>query len=149
MYSTDRTDGQRSARRMINCVSNYLTDPVRRALAHSGLIDITTTGRRTGLPRRIEIVFHVFDGRIYISGLPRADRRRSWLANLERQPTFTFHLKGPIRADLPATARVITDPDERARVMSRIIESAWHGQNLAAMVAHSPLVEVTVDGVAA
>ena len=41
---------------------------VRRALRHGQSIDITTTGRRTGLPRRIEIVFHNFDGRLYIIG---------------------------------------------------------------------------------
>lgn len=41
---------------------------IANALAHGDLIDITTTGRRTGLPRRIEIVYHVIDGRIYISG---------------------------------------------------------------------------------
>lgn len=130
-------------------MSNYPDDPIRRALAHGGLIDITTTGKRSGQPRRIEIVYHVFDGRVYISGMPRADRRRSWLVNLERNPHFTFHLKRGVRADLPATARVITDPQERLAVMRRIIESAWHGQNLAAMVAYSPLIEVTFEAVAA
>jgi deazaflavin-dependent oxidoreductase (nitroreductase family) len=125
-----------------------LPEPVRRALSHPGLIDITTTGRRTGEPRRIEIVYHVFDGRIYISGMPRA-RRRSWLANLEANPRMTVHLKrGPV-ADLPGTARVITDPEERHAVMARIIASAWHDQDLQTMVAQSPLIEVTVEGLAA
>jgi hypothetical protein len=43
---------------------------VRRALASDRTIDITTTGRRSGQPRRIEIWFHNLGGRIYISGLP-------------------------------------------------------------------------------
>lgn len=126
-----------------------VTDQIRRALAHPNVIDITTTGRRTGQPRRIEIVYHVFDGRIYISGTPRADRRRSWLANLERDPRLTVHLKTGIHADLPATARIVTDPDERRTIMRRIIETAWHRLDLETMVAHSPLIEVIVEGLAA
>lgn len=126
-----------------------MNEQVRRALAHPGLIDITTVGRQTGQPRRIEIVYHVFDGRIYISGMPRADRRRSWLANLEAEPRLTIHLKkGPV-ADVPATARIITKPEERRAVMARIIASAWHNQDLEQMVAHSPLIEVTVPALAA
>ena len=30
----------------------------------------TNTGQKTGTARRIEIVFHNIDGRIYISGIP-------------------------------------------------------------------------------
>src|SRR5659263_442474 len=96
-----------------------MDDTIRRALAHGHTIDITTTGRKTGIPRRIEIVFHNFDGRLYISGLPRADRRRGWLVNLVAHPAFTFHLKGAAAADLPATARELTDPAERRSVRTR------------------------------
>jgi hypothetical protein len=39
-----------------------MNESVRQALGHGGTIDITTIGRKTGLPRRIEIVFHNFDG---------------------------------------------------------------------------------------
>lgn len=126
-----------------------ITDSIRRALAHPNVIDISTIGRQTGLPRRIEIVYHVFDGRIYISGTPRADRRRSWIANLERDPHLTVHLKTGMHADLPATARIITDPDERRTIMRRIIETAWHRLDLETMVAHSPLIEVAIEGLAA
>jgi len=120
-------------------------DPIRRVYLRGDVIDITTTGRRTGQPRRIEIVYHVIDGRIYISGSPRADRRRSWLANLESNPRFTFHLKRRSRVDLRASARIIEDPAERRSIMGQIIATAWHNQNLEAMVAYSPLIEVTFD----
>ena len=67
-------------------------------------------------------------------------------------PAFTFHLKGnagtPV-ADLPATARVITDEAERREVFGKIIESAWHQQDLETMVRESPLIEVTFDELAA
>ena len=33
-------------------------------------IDITTVGRRSGIPRRIEVWFHRVDGHWYITGVP-------------------------------------------------------------------------------
>jgi len=120
-------------------------DPIRAALSRGGTIDITTIGRRSGLPRRIEIVFHRFDGRIWISGIP-SRRKRAWLSNLEADPRLTLHLKGPIAvADLAATARVVTDPEERRSVLARVA-AAWRRTDLDRMVEQSPLVEVTVDG---
>jgi hypothetical protein len=120
-------------------------DPqIARALAHGHAIDITTTGRLTGAARRIEIVFHNLDGRIYISGIPNPHRQRAWLRNLAANPSFTFHLKGPIVADLPATARVITDPIERRPILERIAR-IWH-RDPETMLAHSPLIEVAIDG---
>src|SRR5258708_13639513 len=86
-------------------------------------IDIPTTGREPGLPRRLEIVFHNVGGRIYISGIP-SPRRRSWLANLEADPHLTFHLKGKVRADLPATARVIDEEKERRGILPPL-PRAW------------------------
>lgn len=117
----------------------------RRLLARGGLIDITTTGRRTKRPRRIEIVFHNIDGRIFISGMPRADRKRAWIVNLEADPHMTVHLKGPLGADLPATARVVTEPSERRTVAEWIVRHAWPRMNVEAMAAYSPMIEVTLD----
>jgi len=118
---------------------------IKDALARNGVVDITTTGRKTGRPRRIEIVYHVIGGRIFISGMPRADRKRAWLWNLESEPKFTFHLKRGITADLPATARVITDPAERRVVLEEVARN-WRRTDVDFMVAHSPLVEVTIEG---
>jgi deazaflavin-dependent oxidoreductase (nitroreductase family) len=125
-----------------------MDDGVRLALARGGVIDITTTGRRSGRPRRIEIVFHRFDGRIYISGTPRADHTRAWLLNLAADPHFTFHLKGSVRADLPATARIVTDEAERRAIFGRIVK-VWRGQDVETMTRYSPLIEVTIDDKAA
>jgi deazaflavin-dependent oxidoreductase (nitroreductase family) len=118
-------------------------DQVRAALSRGGTIDITTTGRQTGLPRRIEIVFHRIDGRIWISGIP-SSRTRSWIANLRADPRLTIHLKGPTSADLPATARIIEDETERRRILDRVAR-AWRRTDLDRMVADSPLIEVTID----
>ena len=98
-----------------------MDDSIQRALRRGHTIDITTTGRRTGQPRRIEIVFHNIDGRIFITGSP-SRRTRGWIHNLEADSHLTFHLKRTVRADLPATARVITDPAERLFVEVEPIE---------------------------
>jgi deazaflavin-dependent oxidoreductase (nitroreductase family) len=123
-----------------------MDDAIRRALEQGGVIDITTTGRRSGRPRRLEIVYHVIGGRIYISGRPNPQRRRSWLANLEAHPGFTFHLKSGAKADLPATARIVTDEAERRAILEHVAR-AWRRTDLEAMVLDSPLVEVSIEGV--
>lgn len=118
-------------------------DRVRAALSRSqSVIDITTTGRKSGRPRPIEIVMHNIDGRLYISGMPRRERR-SWLANLDANPNFTVHLKRGIQADLPATAREITDPTERRQVLQGVARH-WNRHDVDIMVRYSPLVEVTL-----
>jgi len=116
-------------------------DSIQDALARGQTIDITTTGRRTGKARRIEIVFHNIDGRIYISGQPRPGKR-DWLRNLEADPHLTFHLKGRTRADLPALARVIDDVSERRQVLPHVAR-AWNRTDVDRMVRESPLIEVT------
>jgi deazaflavin-dependent oxidoreductase (nitroreductase family) len=121
-----------------------LDDRVRGALARGGTIDITTIGRKSGKPRRLEIVFHNIDGRIYISGTPTPNRR-SWLANLEANPRFTFHLKGAVRADLPARARIIEDEAERRRILAGVARN-WRRTDVDRMVIQSPLIEVVLDG---
>jgi deazaflavin-dependent oxidoreductase (nitroreductase family) len=123
-------------------------DPIQAALSRGGVIDITTTGRASGEPRRIEIVFHRIDGRMWISGMPSA-RRRSWIANLAENPRLTVHLKGPNAvADLPATARIVDDLTERRTILERVAR-AWRRTDVDRMVAQSPLIEVILDDRAA
>ena len=126
-----------------------MDDDVRDALERGRpLIDITTTGRRTGEQRRIEIVYHRIGGRIYISGSPVAERTRGWLLNLTDDPHFTFHLKGRVAADLPATARIITDDAERRTVFAEIVK-VWDNQDVETMTLYAPLIEVTLEDEAA
>ena len=122
-----------------------MDEAIRRALARGQVIDITTIGRRTGEARRIEIVFHVFGGRIYISGMP-SRRTRSWIHNLRAEPNFTVHLKGPdSTADLPATARIITDEAERRRILEQVAR-VWRRTDVDQMVRFAPLIEVAIAG---
>ncbi len=123
---------------------SQLDERVQGALARGGVIDITTLGRQSGRPRRLEIVFHNIDGKVYISGIP-SPTRRAWLANLEAHPELTFHLKGAVRADLPARARIIDDEAERRRVLASVARN-WKRKDLETMVRQSPLIEVSFEG---
>jgi deazaflavin-dependent oxidoreductase (nitroreductase family) len=124
-----------------------MDEAIERALSGRFYIDITTTGRRTGQPRRIELAIHNFDGRLFISGQP-SPRKRGWIANLEANPHLTVHGKEPGHAmDLAATARVIDDEAERRPIIARVA-AAWRRQDVDRMVAMSPLIEVMIDPVA-
>lgn len=119
---------------------------IRTALDHNQIIDLTTTGRRSGQPRRIEIFLHNLDGRLVISGMPRPGRTRAWIHNVAADPRVTLHLKGPhVVADVAGTARVITDPAARRAILEGVARN-WKRTDLDEMVAHSPLIEVTVPG---
>ena len=118
-------------------------------------IDITTTGRRSGQSRRIEIVFYRLGDDVYLSGIP-APKPRDWLLNLAARSQFTFHLKHGVTADLPATATVIVDPAERRRVLAVFVEefnrrrdpeSPWPEALLDEWVKRSPLVKVTLEDI--
>lgn len=118
-----------------------MDEKIRQALVHGRTIDITTTGRESRQPRRIEIWFHNLDGEIYITGTPG---KRGWYANLLAQPAFTFHLKEGVVADLAARAIPITDPAERRAVLARLLRNLGRpNSDLSAWVAGSPLVRVT------
>lgn len=122
-----------------------LAEAIRRVLRHGQTVDITTTGRRSGEPRRIEISLHSFGGRLYISGMP-SPRTRAWLHNLRADPRMTLHLKQLVQADLPATAREITDEGERREVLAKVAR-VWR-RDPEPMVRFSPLIEVSVEGFA-
>jgi hypothetical protein len=112
---------------------------VRQALANDRTIDIITTGRSSGLPRRIETWFYRVGDEIYLTGSPG---RRDWYANLLANPDFTFHLKRSVAADLPARATPITDPVERRAIFERILADLGGSQDLEAWLADSPLMAV-------
>src|SRR5687767_8612211 len=98
--------------------STTLKSAIREALGTDRTIDITTIGRSSGQPRRIETWFYRVGDQFYLTGSPG---RRDWYANLLSNPEFTFHLKHSVVADLPARATPITDPDERKTILSRIL----------------------------
>ena len=125
-----------------NMLEAAVDEQVAKALAQDRVIDITTTGRKTGQPRRIEIWFHRWQGRYFITGSPG---RRSWYANLLANPTFTFHLKESMQADLPARARPILGGGERQEILAGLLQNMDRIDALDEWVTKSPLVEVTFE----
>lgn len=111
------------------------------ALHRSQVVDLTTTGRRTGEARRIEIFLHDLDGRLFVSGMPRPEKR-AWLRNVEADPHVVVHLKRGVRADVPALARAVDDPEER-RPLIEAAAARWGRTDVELMMAQSPLIEIT------
>ena len=88
--------------------------------------DVTTTGRKSGRPHRIEIWFAVGGDAIYlISGNGES---ADWYRNLVADAAVTVDLGGETRSGL---ARVVTDADER-RQMGEVLGakySSWQGDS--------------------
>lgn len=117
-----------------------MTDEITAALESDRTIDITTTGRRSGQPRRLEIWFHNVNGRIFITGMPG---RRGWYANLLADPRFTFHLKDSVQADLAAIAHPVVAEGEKRDVLEVLLPRLGYLDRLDRWLTASPLVEVT------
>jgi deazaflavin-dependent oxidoreductase (nitroreductase family) len=114
---------------------------VRDELADDPTVDITTTGRRSGSPRRVEIWMLDVDGQYFITGTPGP---RDWLANLRADPNLLVHLKRRAHVDLPARGVPVTDPATRRRVLEHLSARWYRGQSpLDELVATAPMVEVT------
>jgi deazaflavin-dependent oxidoreductase (nitroreductase family) len=121
-----------------------LSEATEAALNDSQVIDLTTTGRRSGQLRRIEIFLHSDHDQLFISGMPRADRIRDWIFNIEADPNVVIHLKQSVVADVPAKARVVTDPKER-RPLIEAAARRWGRTDVPEMLRYSPLIVLTVD----
>lgn len=123
-----------------------MDDTIRRAIDGGLTCDITTRGRRSGRPSRIEIWYFVVGGTVYLTGTPGP---RDWYANLLADPQLTFHVKQGAQADLAARAAPILDPAERRRVMGAVMaQNRWFQTqpfDLDAWVAGSPLVAVLFE----
>ena len=113
---------------------------VADALPPTGTCELSTVGRRSGRPRRVEIWYVVVDGQIVVTGTPGA---RHWLANLRDDPEAVLHLRDPQR-DLAVRATEVVESAARRRVA----EEAWRLQpwyaeqpySLEQWVADSPMV---------
>ncbi|MFZ0013686.1 MAG: nitroreductase/quinone reductase family protein [Acidimicrobiia bacterium] len=110
-------------------------------LASHQTIELTTTGRRTGKPRRIEIWWFRVDGRFVVTGTPG---RRDWLANVLADPRVIVHVDG---LDIGARAVVIDDEELRRRFFTRPATS-WYAEQagLDRLVETAPMVEVELQG---
>ena len=118
-----------------------MDEKVRDSLLRGGVIDITTTGRKTGEARRKEIRIHNVDGQLYLSGAPG---KRDWYANLLANPQFQVHLKRDVYADLEAFALPVLADSERRRVFRVLLENTGNIEQLEERMTKSALVHVSV-----
>jgi deazaflavin-dependent oxidoreductase (nitroreductase family) len=112
------------------------TDEARRALDRQLTVEVTTIGRRTGRPRRIETWRYRADGRYWLTGSPGS---RDWYANLIAHPEFTLHLPN---LDLQVRGRIVTDRRERERILGEIVPGLDWAGSLESWIEGSPLVEI-------
>jgi len=83
--------------------------PLDPALAAEDYCYVTTTGRITGKPHRIEIWFALNGATIYI--LAGVGRRSDWVKNAIKQPRVDVRIGG---AALEGVARIVDDGAEDA-----------------------------------
>jgi deazaflavin-dependent oxidoreductase (nitroreductase family) len=105
--------------------------------AQQTTIDLTTYGRRTGQPRRIEIWWFSVDGRFVITGTPGP---RDWLANVSADPRVIIHVED---TDIAATATPVGDIEFRRRVFTGATTS-WYSTQAALdrLIESAPMIEV-------
>jgi deazaflavin-dependent oxidoreductase (nitroreductase family) len=116
----------------------------RAELADDPTVDITTTGRHSGVPRRIEIWMLDVDGRFFITGTPG---RRDWLANLRADHSLVVHLKRRAHLDLAARATPVADDHTRRAVLEHLSATWYRSQeSLDVLLATAPMVEIEFDG---
>ena len=95
---------------------------------------LTTVGRRTGLPRTVEMWFAEEGATVYM--LAGGGRRADWVRNLLADPHVRVRVGGPRewRADVPGTvtgrARLVEDPVEEAHARLLVDGRYYGGQEL-------------------
>lgn len=87
---------------------------------------LTTIGRRTGQPHRIEIWFGEHEGRVYL--LSGGRDRSDWVRNVRANGNVTVELGGEARAGVARVVDPGTDEDTRAREL--LVDKYREGDNL-------------------
>lgn len=120
--------------------TNIRPPPSVDELARHRTIDLTTIGRRSGRPSRIEIWWFRVGDRFVITGTPGP---RDWYANVLANPRVTIHVAG---SDLPARAVPIRDPATRARVFDAP-DTRWYSTQAQRqlLVDEAPMVEIAFE----
>ncbi len=97
-----------------------------RPLAQLDYCYLTTTGRHTGTPHRIEIWFALANGTVYL--LSGGGDRSDWVRNLMISPEIVLEIGDVTRN---TSARVVTDPAEDAlarRIVSEKYRPRYRGE---------------------
>jgi deazaflavin-dependent oxidoreductase (nitroreductase family) len=90
------------------------------ALASERTLELTTTGRRSGLPRTVTVWFVEDRGVLYVQSGRRG--RTDWYRNLRANPRVAVRI-GTLRAE--GRAEPVDDPGETARVHDKFLAKYW------------------------
>ncbi|MGI9584737.1 MAG: nitroreductase/quinone reductase family protein [Acidimicrobiia bacterium] len=106
-------------------------------LARTRTVDLTTIGRRSGLPRTVEIWWFHVDGRFIITGTPGT---RDWLANVRSNPEIAI---SDAHGTYSATVIEIDDKAFKRRVFEDP-EINWYKTqaDLDHLIDTAPMIEV-------
>lgn len=110
-----------------------------RRLASTRTIDMTTIGRKSGRPSRIEIWWFHFEERFIVTGTPGP---RHWMANIAADPRVIIHAHGE---DHHGLALLVDDREFRHRFFThRDPEIDWYSTQaeLQHLVDTAPMIEV-------
>jgi deazaflavin-dependent oxidoreductase (nitroreductase family) len=107
----------------------------------AGFLKLTTTGRKTGQARTVELLY-VRDGPRYVVTASNAGQPRNpgWYFNVQSTPQVTMHAHG---RDMPAIAQVAS-PEQRRVLWARLIEIApFYGRYERRVTREIPMVILT------
>ena len=82
-------------------------------------LTLTTTGRRSGVPRRTPLNYAIFDGRVYL--LCGFGAHADWYRNLAADPEVTLALPGRV---VHGRATPVVDPVEAERAMLAVVRNS-------------------------
>jgi deazaflavin-dependent oxidoreductase (nitroreductase family) len=90
-------------------------------LANMEVVELTTTGRKTGQPRTVMLTSPVQQGSTFVVVASRGgdDHHPAWFLNLRDNPNVLVSTRG--KPKQPMKARVAT-PEEREQLWPRVVE---------------------------
>ena len=116
-----------------------MDDSIRQALENDKLVDITTTGRKSGKQHTVEVGLRQIDGQIYLSNNPGT---RDWAANLLANPEFMYHLKQSVQRALKAQATPIKDETVRRDIFTTLLTKEARMEQLEDRMERSHLFKI-------
>jgi deazaflavin-dependent oxidoreductase (nitroreductase family) len=136
-------DGRAIKRRVSKLLSGRLLNPLMRRALEAGLVArgwalLETTGRNSGLPRRVPVGDGLRDGTFWI--VAEHGRHADYVRNIEREPRVRVKVRGHWRA---GTARLLPGDDPRERL--RRLRRPLNDLGLRAMASELLVVRVDLD----
>ena len=92
---------------------------IGREIGGMPVLELTTTGRRSGAPRAVMLTSPLRDGTAYVVVASRGgdDRHPAWFLNLRDEPQVQVAVRGGPRTPMVA---IVATPEERARLWPQI-----------------------------